>query len=352
MGREVYPPDGVGARDDPWGVVPALRELHRRMLLGLRLQLGRCTVEEAASVAAVQGGDVIYRIDQKGEEILVRFCEEWAREASFVLIAEGLSASGEQVFPEGADPEKAAFRLIVDPIDGTRGLMYSKRSAWILSGAAPNRGPETGLRDIQWAVMTEVPTVRARLADQLWAVRGCGACGVTYDLAGAELAEAGPACLAPSRAPDLRHGFATISKFFPGGKELTARLEEALFDRLLGTPADGTPQVFDDEYIASGGQLYELMAGHDRFIADLRPLILPKACPGEETGRLCAHPYDLCVELIAREAGVIVTGPSGEALDAPLSVHHNIAWIGYANETLRRQIEPVLQRLLREFGLV
>jgi len=30
-----------------------------------------------------------------------------------------------------------------------------------------------------------------------------------------------------------------------------------------------SPQVFDDEYIASGGQLYELMVGHDRFLADV-----------------------------------------------------------------------------------
>jgi len=129
-------------------------------------------------------------------------------------------------------------------------------------------------------------------------------------------------------------------------------LEEALFLELLGPPEAGIPQVFDDEYISSGGQLYEIMAGHDRFIADLRPLILPKACPGEGAPRLCAHPYDLCTELIAREMGVLVTGADGAPLDAPLSVHHNVAWIAYANETLRRQIEPVLQRLLREFGLV
>ena len=38
------------------------------------------------------------------------------------------------------------WRVIVDPIDGTRGLMYQKRSAWILTGVAPNRGPGTSLR--------------------------------------------------------------------------------------------------------------------------------------------------------------------------------------------------------------
>jgi hypothetical protein len=160
-----------------------------------------------------------------------------------------------------------------------------------------------------------------------------------------------PAIFAPSTATDLRHGFAALVKFFPGGKELTARLEEALFAELLGPPTDGTPLLFDDQYASSGGQLRELLAGHDRFLADLRPLILPRACPGEQVGRLCAHPYDLCTALIAEEAGVVVTDENGNPLDAPLSVHDNVAWIGYANETLRAQIEPVLQRLLREFGL-
>lgn len=200
--------------------------------------------------------------------------------------------------------------------------------------------------------MTEVPTTRARYADQLWAEQGGGARGVTYDLVPEPYAEAGPVRIAPSRATDLRHGFAALAKFFPGGKVLTARLEEALFHALLGPPADGTPQVFDDEYISTGGQFYELMAGHDRFTADLRPLILPRARAGEAAARLCAHPYDVCTELIAREAGVLITAPDGSPLDAPLGVHHDVAWVGYANETLRRQIEPVLQSLLREFGLV
>lgn len=342
---------GDALTGDPWGVLPALRDLHLRMLFGLREQLLASSMEEVATVTEVRGGDAIYRIDEKGEDILVEFCEEWSRQAPFLLIAEGITESGERMFPEGADPETAQFRLIVDPIDGTRGLMYNKRSAWILSGVAPNRGPETSLRDIRWAVQTEVPTTRARYADQLWAAVGEGATGVTYDLASATPLVSGPARISPSGATDLRHGFAAISKFFPGGKELTARLEEALFAALLGPPTDPTPQIFDDEYISSGGQLYEVMVGHDRFTADLRPLILPKACAGEGVVRLCAHPYDLCTELIAREAGVIVTDARGELLDAPLSVHDNVDWIVYANETLRAQIEPVLQRLLKEFEL-
>lgn len=32
--------------------------------------------------------------------------------------------------------------------------MYQKRSAWILTGVAPNRGPETDLSDIEPAIIS------------------------------------------------------------------------------------------------------------------------------------------------------------------------------------------------------
>ena len=47
---------------------------------------------------------------------------------------------------------------------------------------------------------------------------------------------------------------------------------EYLVRHLIG-PADVTKAtVFDDQYISTGGQFYELIVGHDRFNADLRPL--------------------------------------------------------------------------------
>jgi len=335
--------------DDPWGVIPALRRLHVRMQSRLRSRLLDAAAAERAAVDAVRGGDVIYRIDTDAEHVLVEFCEAWSSRFPFLLIAEGISESGSRMFPLGAAPETALFRLIVDPIDGTRGLMYDKRSAWILSAVAPNRGDSTSLQDIRWAVMTEAPTSRARYADQLWATAGQGTDGVTWDLIPPEPVAVGPAHIAPSGATDLRHGFAGLVKYFPGGKAETAELEEALFAELLGEP-DGTPLVFDDQYISNGGQLREILAGHDRFVGDLRPLILPRALPGEL--RLCAHPYDLCCVRIAEEAGVVVTDARGQPLDAPLDVHTPVAWVAYANEALRGRVEPVLQRLLRERGLL
>ncbi len=333
----------AGLPEPPGYFVSKLRVLHDRMRERLVAQLRRETVDVLSEVSDTRGGDTIYDIDERGEAVLLQFCEEWGREMPFILIAEGVPGSGERVFPEGA--ARPAFRMIVDPIDGTRAIMYDKRSAWILAGIAPNRGPATRMDQIEIAMQTEVPTTKQTLSDSFWAWRGSGARGERLDLISGDRRPLNPR---PSQARTVQHGFATISKFFPGGKALTAELEERLMDAVLGRPADGNPLVFDDQYLSSGGQLYELMIGHDRFNADLRPITLAAAEPEAPVGRLCAHPYDLCAELVAREAGVIVTDERGRPLQAPLDLHANVAWIGYANAAIRQQIEPTLMALLEE----
>jgi len=67
---------------------------------------------------------------------------------------------------------------------------------------------------------------------------------------------------------------------------------------------------------------------------------------------ICCHPYDICTELIAREAGVIVTDVQGRMLNAPLNVEADIGWAGYANEAIRAQIEPLMQTALTRRGLI
>jgi hypothetical protein len=136
----------------------------------------------------------------------------------------------------------------------------------------------------------------------------------------------------PSTAVDLEHGFAAISKFFVPGKVALAELETELFGRL------GARDVFDDEYISSGGQIHELVAGHDRFVADLRPLVDP--------GGFACHPYDICTAMLLEAAGGVVTGPRGEPLDAPLDTTTAVAWVGYANPELAARIGPVLAELV------
>jgi fructose-1,6-bisphosphatase/inositol monophosphatase family enzyme len=251
--------------------------------------------------------------------------------------------------PEGANESDAVWRIIVDPIDGTRGLMYQKRSAWVLTGVAPNRGAETNLSDIELALQTEIPLVKQHLSDTLWAFRGEGARAERFNrLTG----ERTPVTLQPSTAKTIAHGYAQIARFFPGDREQLAAIDEEIVLGALGATQPGKAHCFEDQYASSAGQLFELMSGHDRFTADLRPLMESSLNRRGHALGICSHPYDLCAELIAREAGVIVTDVHGGQLKAPLGVDPNVAWVGYANAEIRDQIEPLLQGVLARRGLV
>ena len=119
----------------------------------------------------------------------------------------------------------------------------------------------------------------------------------------------------------------------------------------LGPVEPGKAHCFEDQYLSSGGQLYELMMGHDRFVADFRPLVEPFLERRGLALGICCHPYDVCTELIAREAGVIVTDEHGRALNAPLTIDADVAWVGYANDAIRHEIEPLLREALEKRGL-
>ncbi len=81
-----------------------------------------------------------------------------------------------------------------------------------------------------------------------------------------------PLLLRPSQADTIQNGFASVSNFFPGTKVLSSELMEFISHNLIGKADVNKSSVFDDQYISSGGQFYELIIGHDRFNADLRPL--------------------------------------------------------------------------------
>ena len=425
---------------DTEDAIARLRDFQRQVRDALIRSRSQAGLHEVSRGSAA---DTIYQLDTVVEPMLDAFCHEWAKTTPLVLIAEGVEGGpveGVKVFPEGAREEDAAIRVIVDPIDGTRGLMYDKRSAWALAGVAPNRGPSTRLRDIECAVMTELPTSKMEKSDVLWAVKGDAAAGVreyarTLDDALAHAAKALPramACVArvfpldferalrrltlamsdkssadvvqdlqthcgfhvdvvsrtageidalidryygdgyvpsmepfcqvarppyspgeqrlslsPSRARTIAHGFASVSNFFPGTKVLSSELMEHLVRHLVGEADVTKALIFDDQYISTGGQFYELIVGHDRFNADLRPLLykIQKQPPG-----LCCHPYDCATWLIAEAAGVILTDGTGAPLDGPLDVTTGLSWAGYANPALRATIEPLMAAFLRERG--
>jgi fructose-1,6-bisphosphatase/inositol monophosphatase family enzyme len=332
-------------------MLASLRRIHERVRDRVLEECERQSLEELATVADDESeGDTIYAVDRVSEELLVELFErEIASVAPLVLIAEGIEG-GHLVLPRGTNELDAVWRILVDPIDGTRGLMYQKRSAWVLTGVARNRGAEMDLRDIELAVQTEIPLVKQHLCDTLWAVRGAG--GAQAERFNRLTGERHALPLRPSRAKTIRHGFAMIARFFPGARDELAAIDEEIVRGALGPIEPGKAHCFEDQYLSSGGQLYELIMGHDRFVADLRPLIETLMRERGLALGICCHPYDVCTEMIAREAGVQVTDERGLPLSAPLRVEPDIAWAGYANEQIRREIEPLLRDALRRRGLI
>jgi fructose-1,6-bisphosphatase/inositol monophosphatase family enzyme len=336
-------------RDEP-ALIQAIKAIHEAIRAEVVTVSARASADEMSAVTGKQAGDVIYAVDRVTERVLVERFTDLARNWPCVLVAEGLGVTGRLVLPEGTPERKAEIVALVDPIDGTRGLMYQKRPAWILTGIAPYRGGRETLADISLAVQTEIPLVKQHLADTLWAVAGEGARAERVDLIAGTRA---PLLLRPSKATTVVHGFGGLAKFFSGTRGELAAIDDAVVARLLGgRDDDGDPLVFDDEYLSSAGQLYELAAGHDRWTADLRPLLQPARRAAGRAPIFCAHPYDLACELIAREAGVVVTDPRGARLAAPLDVTSDVAWVGFANADLARAVGGALTAELRARGLI
>lgn len=296
-----------------------------------------------ARIASVTAADTIYYVDRLSEEAIVEwFDAHWPKAWPVELVMEGLEEV--TTFPRGTAVAKTVCKCILDPIDGTRGVMYDKRSAWILAGLAPQRGGKTHLGDIAVAAMTEFPTAKHGFADQVSAIRGRGVQADTLNLVSRRRRRWIPR---PSRAKNFEHGFASFARFFPEGKGLLGAIEEALWRELGVLGKNGGQQVFDDQYISTGGQLFELIVGHDRMLGDLRPPAYAKL--GLSSAALCCHPYDICTALVAHEAGCIVEQPDGRPLRAPLDTTTSVSWMSYANPTLARTVRPVLRRLMREY---
>lgn len=323
----------------------------RRLLCDLGVEIrnavlaGREGLEASrlATVADQAGGDTIYAVDKFSEAaILAWFRSHWPVDSPVQVVMEGIEH--DLCFPLGTPVAATDWKCIIDPIDGTRGIMYDKRSAWALAGIAPQRGPDTRLSEIVAAAMTEIPTTKHWRADQFSSTLEGSLVATACDLrAGNDRIQID---VSPSSATDFDHGFSSLVKFFPAGRTLTAQIEERLWDELQGAKNMAFPVIFDDQYLSTGGQFYELITGHDRLIGDLRPLIFQTL---DLDSALVCHPYDACAWLVLRKAGVVYEHPLGGFPDAPLDTESGIAWIGYANETLATQVRPVLKRILKQF---
>jgi hypothetical protein len=333
----------------PEELLVRLRAVHRAIRDGVVASCEARPIDDLARVVGDEAGDTQFAIDRVSETLLLEHFAPVAEEWPCLLIAEGLGRDGRAVLPRGRALGDVEIVVLVDPIDGTRGLMMQKRSAWVLTGVAPFRGVTPSLRDVELALQTEVPLIKQHLCDTLWAIAGEGASGERFDRV-RDTVE--PLALRPSRAVTIEQGYGGLARFFPGARDVLGAIDDRVVAEVLGAPVAGRAQAFEDQYISTGGQLYELVMGHDRWVADVRPLLASVLRERGLPAALCCHPYDLASELVAREAGVAVTDPEGKPLAAPLDVETDVAWVGYANEAIRHQVEPALQRELRRRGML
>ena len=287
-------------------------------------------------------GDTVFAIDRKVEPGIVAALREWPlQHGPLLVVAEGFGEDG--TFLIGDEAQRPRLRLLIDPIDGTRALMYDKRSAWFLAAIAPDQGDNTRLSDAVASVMVELPTSKQGQSDSFACAVGASPRGRRTRL---DTGESYDLPFSPSSATTLKNGFAQVSNFFPGTKELASQLMEQIAAKTIGAIEPGQAAIFDDQYISTGGQMVELMCGRDRFCCDLRPLfydIMEKRLDHPVPHGLACHPYDIAGMPVAKAAGVILTDAYGGVLDATFDTSTPIHWCGYANENLRRQIAPIIR---------
>lgn len=298
---------------------------------------------ELAAVADHAGGDTIYGVDKFGEAaILAWFEANWPAAWPVQVVMEGIEH--DLCFPAGTAVGDTRWKCILDPVDGTRGIMYDKRSAWALGGIAPQRGGETRLSQIVAAAMTEIPTSKQWRADQFSTTADGPLVGSAADI---RTNTSAPLAASPSAAAGFAHGFSSLAKFFPEGRTLTAQIEERIWDELVGLPSSPSPTIFDDQYLSTGGQFYEVIVGHDRLVGDLRPLVFRVL--DIDCASLVCHPYDACAWLVLAKAGAVYEHPLGGFPDAPLDTASGVAWIAYANARLAALAQPVVRKVLNQF---
>lgn len=304
-----------------------------------------------ADAVTEEGGDRIYRIDREVEATIEDAINEWPDEClPLLLIAEGMGSDGRQQF--GATSQKPRWRLLIDPIDGTRMLMYDKRSAWFLAAVCPDRGEATALGDSVASVMVELPPSKQTMADAFVASPGSPTRSLRFHVDESQpplISDAVEFAAMPSNKVDLHDGFATVLSMFPGTRQLAADLAERIAER-CGVMTS-LPTVFDDQYISCGGLMYQLMTGRDLCCLDLRPQFNQILGRSGDERFIESHPYDLAGLLTLRSTGVIMTNGLGRLLDAQLNIHTGVDWCGYANSHIRNLVEPIVQEWLAEHGI-
>lgn len=331
---------------------PAVQQLaillwraHHHARTELHRAISASSSAELSTVAIEAETDTLFHVDEIAEQVLLDFFDQNQDQAPpFLLVGE--FASGESLSFGHGEPQ---YRILLDPIDGTRLVMHGKASGWILSGIFPEKGERTRLAEAIFALQTEVPLLKHLVAETLWAARGAGAYRRVENLV---THDANIAALHNDPHDNLIHSFISFVNLFPRGKTAIAEVEEAFLNETLKQHNDAGSLIYEDQHLSTGAQLYELIQGKTRLVVDIRPALNHQWRQRREPTVLCAHPYDLCAWLIAHEAGAVVRVPDGQSFDGSASATAEVGWIGFSNRSLYSQHSKTLFKILRQFQLI
>ncbi|MFT7677533.1 MAG: hypothetical protein ACI8QC_001511 [Planctomycetota bacterium] len=295
--------------------------------------------------------DVTFALDAATEAAVDLWLLERARLGPLSIFTE--DAGWRHMGPgasSGADPEPKTLpdfdhggpRIIIDPVDGTRHLMFDLRPAWCVIGqAGPGRGTPQ-LAELEHAVLAELPDTRAAIGRRMAASRGAGAILWSVDAEGQPLDSEAPLRTDSDDRPD--YGYFPFYGYHPDVRAGIQSLAGAFFERLAEHEQADVAHCYDDQYIASGGQLALLCLGTYRMICDPRPLVAARRGRATQT----AKPYDLAgAVLIAREAGAVVLDLNGDDLNVPLDGSTEVGFAAFANPATRTKLWPHLNATLK-----
>lgn len=331
-------------------MLEALEDLATRLAAVCRRQQLERPTSELARVSGQGVGDTTFGIDTGPELEVARWAEELASGGPLSILTED---SGWRHLGPGRAPGTAQDlggfdhggpRVVVDPVDGSRNLMFDLRPAWAGIAAAPPGAGQPRLADLTHGVVQELGTSRHGRALRLAAAPGLGCQMSLFELTAKGLGgrlEQGQ--LEADDEARVDQGFMPFFRYHPAGRPALARLEASFFERLGVHEHADLRSVFDDQYISNAGQLVLLAQGKYRMIADLRgDLPHPDNSPV-----VTSKPYDIAGAVVcARAAGAVVEAPSGAPLDVPLDAATPVSFIGYANTATRARLAPHLQAAL------
>jgi fructose-1,6-bisphosphatase/inositol monophosphatase family enzyme len=326
----------------PRALAAELERLCDTLRVATSRELARHNGAALLAVVGEGAGDATFALDRPCERAIERWQRELARRAPLSVLSEESGwthlAPGRRGGVRELDTfDHGGWRIVIDPIDGTRNLAAGLRSAWTAIAVAPSGATRPSQLDVTAGLLSELPTPLMGRFRRLSSL-GREPRVALHDAAdGRVLRRAG--LRAPRGFDPRAPGYWSFFRYTPAQRPWLAALEARFFARMEREHGLVLRHAFDDQYISNAGQLALLALGTYRMIVDARAHVAEHAGIAGTTSK----PYDVAGAIaVARAAGCVVTAPDGAGLDFMLDATTPVGFAGYANARVARAAAPLL----------